>query len=271
MDVQPEHIDDEDIAYVVGELARFIDPETMMLVGARCRDIYQRHLRSTSAGRITHDIDFGVTIDSWEGFRELKRRFSAPAAPWQEITIGDLRIDLIPFGEVESPPGEICHDGGLTLNVAGFGEVFASASTVDLPNEVRVKVPTVPGFAALKLHAWCDRWPAGKYKDANDIALVLAWYEEDEELWDRYMANWAEFLGEPDLMSAYLLGADVASVLGARETAALLARFTCEPDEGINRLAEELKAPGEHSHPVGRRRAQIEALLQAMEDSAAER
>lgn len=214
MDVQPEHIDDEDIAYVVGELARVIDPETMMLVGARCRDVYQRHFRSTSAGRITHDIDFGVTIGSWERFRELKRRFSAPAAPWQEITIGGLRIDLIPFGEVESPPGEISHDGGFTLNVAGFGEVFASARTVDLPNGARVKIPTVPGFAALKLHAWCDRWPVGKYKDASDTALVLAWYEEDEALWDRYMANWTEFLGEPDLMSAYLLGVDVASVLG---------------------------------------------------------
>lgn len=271
MDVQPEHIDDEDIAYVVGELACVIDPETMMLVGARCRDIYQRHFRSTSAGRITRDIDFGVAIDSWEGFRELKRRFSAPAVPWQEITIDGLRIDLIPFGEVEDPPGEISHDGGFTLNVAGFGEVFASARTVDLPNGVGVKVPTVPGFAALKLHAWCDRWPVGKYKDASDIALVLAWYEEDEELWDRYMANWAEFLGEPDLMSAYLLGIDVASVLGERETAALSARFTCGPDEGINKLAEQLTAPGEHIYPVDRRRAQIEALLQAMGDSAPER
>ena len=109
-----------------------------------------------------------------------------------------------------------------------------------------VKIPSVAGLAALKLHAWFDRKERRTYKDAQDLALILAWYEEDDEIWDRYgrlKPSFQSYWGDVHCMAAQLLGSDVAQVLGIREASVLVNRFAEEGDRGIG-LAEHLIAEG---------------------------
>ncbi|MGP6174626.1 hypothetical protein [Corynebacterium sp. A21] len=197
----------------------------------------------------------------------MKDAFPSRAKEWQRIDVNGAPIDLVLFGEVENPPGEVSGDDSHVLNVAGFREVFGKAEDLPLTDEISVKLPSVPGFAGLKLHAWFDRWPAGKYKDASDLALILSWYEDDnDKLWDRYLAldNEEEYLGDTDGMAATLLGFDIGDVLGIHETPALLKRFESEPDIGLDRFAEWLLAPPEHEHPLDRRSLQVEALMHGL-------
>ncbi len=86
----------------------------------------------------------------------------------------------MPFGNIENPPGEVLSRKGHLLNVSGFKEVFEQAELYPLNDAIDIKLPTVPGLTALKLHAWLDR-KENNIKDASDLALILSWYEEDVE------------------------------------------------------------------------------------------
>lgn len=241
-----------------------------MLVGARCRDIHQQKYRDRPAARTTDDIDFALAIETWDDFLTLQKQFPSSLKMWQRIDVQGIPIDLVPFGNVENPPGEVSVDDGHVLNVAGFREVFGQAEDLPLTDKISVKLPSVPGFAGLKLHAWLDRWPLGKYKDASDLALILSWYEEDDDiLWDRYIEHGSdEYLGQPDGMAAELLGFDIGGVLGVFESRALLRRFERETGDGLERFAEQLVAPPEHEHPLDRRALQVHALLHGLGLSA---
>lgn len=257
-----------DIILVVNKLSKFIDIENIMLVGARCRDIHQQKYRDQTAGRRTKDVDFALALESWDDFNLLKQQFSPTGNAWQGITIGNIPVDLVPFGNIENPPGEVLSRKGHLLNVAGFKEVFEQAELYPLNDAIDIKLPTVPGLTALKLHAWLDR-KENNIKDASDLALILSWYEEDAEtLWNRYFALENQgYIGEPEAMAAELLGLDTGRILGHKETQALLDRFNEQSPPELNQFAESLEAPPEHSHPLERRRIQVEALLGGLRDS----
>lgn len=262
-------MDSADLAYTVEKLREFIDPNRIMLVGARCRDIHQRSFRDQPAGRMTHDIDFALAIESWDDFKVLKREFPSPTGAWQQVEIGGIPVDLVPFGEVENPPREVSGDNNHVLNVAGFRQVFDDASDYSLTDTLSVKLPSVPGFAGLKLHAWLDRGPQGQYKDAVDIALILSWYEDDEDtLWDRYLLlsdHHQKYIGEPDGMAAQLLGSDVGSVFGKQEARFLFDRLISDSNSDVDLFIDNLSAPPEHTHPYARRKVQVEALIHGLE------
>lgn len=237
-----------------------------MLVGARCRDIYQRKYRDRPASRTTYDIDFALAIENWGDFLTLQKEFPSSPRAWQRISVNGTPVDLVPFGEIENPPGEVSGDEGHVLNVAGFREVFGKAEDLLLADQISVKIPSVPGFAGLKLHAWLDRWRMGQYKDASDLALILSWYEgDDDKLWDRYL-EWGseDYLGQTDGMAAELLGIEIGQVLGSDESLALLKRFENETDDALERFAEQLVAPPEHAHPLDRRALQVKALIEGL-------
>lgn len=202
----------------------------------------------------------------------LTPAFPSSTKAWQRIEVDGIPIDLVPFGEVEKPPGEVAGDADHVLNVSGFLQVFEKAEKHRLTSKLTVMLPPIPGFAGLKMHAWLDRWPAGAYKDALDLALILSWYEEDDEaLWDRYLSlDDDQYIGETDAMAAALLGFDVGQVFGGDETTALIRRFENETTDGLNRFAEQLVAPPEHEHPRDRRTHQVEALLHGLKLSARE-
>ena len=258
----------EDIAEVLAALGRYIDLGQIMLVGARSRDIHQEKYRPGPPARATRDIDFAVALRSWADFDLLKGHFAYPGGGWQAIKVSGFDIDLVPFGAIENPPDEVEREG-LILNVHGFQEVFDSADSVSLPGDVMVKIPSVAGLAALKLHAWFDRKDRRTYKDAQDLALILAWYEEDDEIWDRYgtlKSSSQSYWGDVHCMAAQLLGSDVAQVLGMREASVLVNRFAEEGGKGIG-LAQHLSAEGEHPTPFEARKEQVEALLKGISEA----
>ena len=189
--------------------------------------------------------------------------FPATSAAWQKLQVEGLEVDVVPFGALEKPPGEIASADGHVLNVAGFQEVFDAREFHRLSNGLRIAIPSVAGLAALKLHAWLDRHPRREFKDANDIALILAWYEDaDSYLWECFdeVADQG-CIGETDRMAAAILGRQVRFLLGQAAAKELSERFEEETADDLDLFAEKLVADGEHKHPFQRRRLQVSNLI----------
>jgi predicted nucleotidyltransferase len=49
------------------------------------------------------------------------------------------------------------------MNVWGFAETFEAALPLRLPNAGTIRIPTLAGYAVLKLVAWLDRSTNGEY------------------------------------------------------------------------------------------------------------
>lgn len=259
--------ENHDLVFVMQRLCEVVDSSRLLLVGARCRDIHQQLIMGEPAARATRDIDLAFGVESWAEFERLKEAFPAPGHGWQSISVEGLLVDILPFGEIEYPPGEVLSEDGFRLNVSGMKEVFAAAQPIGLDNETTVLLPTVPGLAALKLHAWLDRKERGIYKDANDIALIFTWYEESRDrLWEKYpMAEPDEYLGDESAMAALLAGYEVEKLLGEKETKALLSRFADGREAGRRLFADKLGALSGTSIPFTERQLQVEALIRGME------
>ncbi|EFK55205.1 nucleotidyl transferase AbiEii/AbiGii toxin family protein [Corynebacterium genitalium ATCC 33030] len=260
---------DEHICTVLEQVGEFISLDSVMVVGAACRDIHQSSFRNAEPARATGDVDLGLAVEDWGAFLALRSAFSPHSSAWQEVKIGDIAVDLVPFGPLETPPGTVVTDDGIQMNVAGFQEAFDNADLHTLSNGMQIKIPTVPGLAALKLHAWLDRYLKGNYKDAYDLALIMAWYGEPqaERLFDRFLEyREPEEIFPDDQLAAFVLGADVAVELGVEAASILHERFEREPENGIELLAKELTCRGEHSLPKDRRRAQVDSLLDGLNE-----
>lgn len=255
-----------EIITIIKHLETVIDTSQIMLVGARCRDIYQKEYMGFKTARRTKDIDFAFALESWDGFEALKKAFPSPQGAWQEICVAGMHVDIVPFGPIEEPPGEVGSDDGFVLNVAGLKEVFEGAVPYRLDTHTEILLPTFPGLAAMKFHSWLDRKDRGVYKDATDIALFFSWMEKDEELlYERYVeAGPEEFLGVPEVMAAYLLGMDVRNVLGAAQGAFLLERLESEDESSLQLFANKLGTLEGSALPYGIRREQVRAFIGGM-------
>lgn len=260
-------VKDDQLSYVFDQLSQHYPLDRFMLIGAACRDIYQSRFRSVQAARTTYDVDLAIAVDSWRAFQDLRSAFPSRTKAWQEIDINGVRVDLVPFGEIEAPPGEVMNDEGFLLNVASFQEVFNTAVVHSLFNGTEIKIPTVPGLATLKLHAWLDRYPVGQYKDAQDLALFLDWYasEDDARLFERFFHyKSADEADIPEIMAAFVLGSDISLEIGAEAATVLRNRFDNEPSEGIDLFSTMLVCPGLQPIPFESRRSQVMALLDGL-------
>lgn len=252
---------DNDLCLLFEAIGQYVELDSVMLVGARCRDIHQLKYRESSPSRTTKDVDLALAVGGWEPLTNLRQHFPATSAAWQKLQVEGLEVDA--FGALEKPPGEIASADGHVLNVAGFQEVFDAREFHRLSNGLRIAIPSVAGLAALKLHAWLDRHPRREFKDANDIALILAWYEDaDSYLWECFdeVADQG-CIGETDRMAAAILGRQVRFLLGQAAAKELSERFEEETADDLDLFAEKLVADGEHKHPFQRRRLQVSNLI----------
>lgn len=148
------------------------------------------------------------------------------------------------------------------MNVSGFQEVFDHAGRVDLGEGLSIKMPTVPGFVALKLHAWFDRCERGEYKDASDLALGVSWYAQDEEM--LYHPDHAALVFHENLefdsnrMSAALLGKQVQQILGRVQGEILRERMEIGD---LDLLAQYLATRDVNLGDFSRRRGIVDALV----------
>lgn len=84
------------------------------VVGATARDLMLVSVHGLRPGRATRDIDFGIEVESWEQFADLKERliatgeFSADRRALQRLIYKDqsagfsIPVDVIPFRGITS-------------------------------------------------------------------------------------------------------------------------------------------------------------------------
>jgi predicted nucleotidyltransferase len=229
-----------DVAYVVGELValELVDPERLLLVGARCRDLLHRQLGNGNPTRRTDDIDIGIAVESLDQYNDIIRTLKPSGRTGARFEIGGLPVDIMPFGSIEDPRGTVTLDSRHpSFSVAGFTSVWASAQTFDLGSGAAIRVPRVAGYAVLKAHAFADRSARYETKDAEDLAIVLTWYRKSNTVgkfvYDSELGNEVLELTDfdPDAASAYLLGIDMLQSLSGLDQDALRSAWrSCQDD-----------------------------------------
>ena len=232
----------------------------VFVAGAVARIILLENIYGLKAGRATTDVDFAFALDNWEQFDALKRlllenpRFRTSEhvthrlyfrAPELERA---YKVDLIPFGKVETCPSTIAWPPDMTImmNVAGFSDAFAATVRVEVTPGIEAMVASLPEIAILKLFAWADRRQENS-KDAIDVVTLLRTYHEagnNHRIYEDASALTAlEAVGyDPELTGAWLLGNDVATMASKSTVAALEALLAgTTKDRLIEDMARAMK------------------------------
>lgn len=196
------------------------------LVGAQARDIYLLQLRGEASTRKTLDYDFGIRVASWDQFFETKSALIATGryaeikgSPQRLKYKQSILLDLLPFGQIESPTGIITWPGDYpqSMSTMGFQEAYESSIPVVIQDNpiFTVRVCSVPGLIALKLIAWEER-AEGSAKDAQDIVSLIKAYLFGENS-ERLYLDEQDILNDPDFdfdrAGARLLGRDISRVV----------------------------------------------------------
>jgi len=241
-----------------------------MVVGAGCRDILQSALGHRFALRATADIDLGVAVSNWKAYDDLTVKLPARGHTGIRYSVAGIDTDLMPFGAVEDPTGTVTPaDRREPMSVWAFTEVFAAAESLSLPSRTAIRIPTMAGYAALKLAAWLDRSAYGEYKDASDIATVLYWYANSPEV-DEYLyetEEGQEVLLAEDLdswtASAHVLGRHILDVISDSRSCELAGRW---PGPGAAHLSRSMTVVNatQWTASLSRRQSLVEAMSRGL-------
>lgn len=220
----------------------------VFVVGATARDIILEHEHNIKPKRSTTDIDFAVAVETWEQYGHLKKalldtknvEFIKDTLNFRKKSSGIL-IDIVPFGGVESPPGQIAFEphNDPVMTTAGFTEAYDAAIDVRLSQDLAIKVVSLAGLALLKMIAWYDR-PNDRARDVQDLWILLKEYlnaGNRERLFDEHL-DLIDDDFDDELAGARILGRDVAKLLNTqtRELVALVLDDETT-GRGINRMA----------------------------------
>jgi predicted nucleotidyltransferase len=228
----------------------------LMVVGATARDLLSAAIVGTPPARATADVDVAVAVPSWQGFEDLTSGLQRAGTAKHTFLVSGVEVDVVPFGDVETPDRRIDWGDGTLMNAVGLTETFARSERVRLPGGTEVRAPTVPGLAVLKLMAWSDRRLATK-RDAVDLQTIMGWYGAGvllDELYDSEPALLEQHDFDPDPAAAHRLGRHMAELLGA-STGLVLAMLT---DDHVAKLAADMPAS------VVNRSATLRALREGM-------
>jgi predicted nucleotidyltransferase len=232
--------------------AWFKEQETdYFIIGATARDIVLTHVFGIPPTRVTVDIDFALALTSWDAFQGIRQalldtgRFGESRGAIHSLVFEPndagfgYPIDLIPFGQIESPAREIAWppDYQVIMNVGGYREAMAAAETVEVAPGETVKVCSLPGLAIIKLLAWAERGLADP-GDARDFQVLLKEYANAGNLNRLYEGDGLALLTDagfdPDLAGAQLIGQDCRR-LASRQTLDDLQAILVDPSRR-NRL-----------------------------------
>ncbi len=239
------------------------------VVGAFARNLHLHYGAGLPIQRGTEDIDFAFTVNSWTEFEALRTRliesecFRAVEGEQHRLTHANkIRIDLVPFGSIESSDRTIAWPpkGDIVMDTYGFQESLASADQVLLPGDVKLPIVCLPGLALLKIIAWEDRHRRFPVKDAADLNLILRNYlaisVNEQRLWSDFI-EWTE---SPDFdyehSGARMLGDDIRRLVNDQGLGKI---------EGILRAQLNQDGPGELPQEMDRRSPeQAFALLKSL-------
>lgn len=169
-----------------------------LLAGAGGRILLLENACGLPTGRATMDLDFGVMVNLWKEYMELKdlickdKGFKADKSQAQRLRYGQNGvIDLVPFGPIAKPNDKVLWppEEDVEFNVLGFEEASNTAITLLVNETLEVPVATPQALLLLKFIAWEDRHNEHPGKDAEDIAYILS--------------NGVEIVGEDALFEEY--------------------------------------------------------------------
>jgi predicted nucleotidyltransferase len=199
-----------------------------LVVGAMARDLVLVHGFGSEIERGTRDVDFGISIASWDEFNVLTERLlavdyhadknRAHRLYYTGGTDHEWEIDIVPFGEIADADNNIYWPPKqqTVMNVRGFPEAFANALQVQISEgpEVIISVASPAGICLLKLIAWLDRDVDLRSKDASDFTYLVETYSKIPEIFDTlYDQDYMEAQGwDETKASAMKLGKDVSEI-----------------------------------------------------------
>ncbi len=249
------------------------------VVGAFARDIILKYCYEIDTARITKDIDLGIKVDSWEQFKKLKDTLSAsdkfsPGIKPERLYFNDVPIDIVPFGPISDERNRILWppEQEILMSVVGFKEAYEYSITVLLrpAPELKIKVPTLPGLAIMKIISWNEKYPVRK-KDATDLLLIMQKYEKAVDLVRLYTAE-QDILKEENFDIEHacirLLGRDILKIADPEtldEVRAILEEETVEQDKYrliIDMLGNSLANDGKFEEIL----SQIKKLKRGVEE-----
>jgi predicted nucleotidyltransferase len=191
------------------------------VIGAIARDLSMTVYNHTS-GRLTHDLDIAIAIDSWDNFMQIESLLQETGWFTKDLKqrqrfhyMGVYAIDILPFGRIMQDTDRIIWPprGEFRMTTLGFTEVYENSMEITIDEEFTIKVASLAGLFILKLIAWVDRNTMTK-KDAEDIGFILNNYlniymDRAMDYYENiYNDDFTELRG-----SAILLGKDLCEIL----------------------------------------------------------
>lgn len=216
------------------------------VVGATARDLIFEYVYGANIRRKTEDVDFGVAVETWAEYARLKDaliltgKFKDDSKNeqriWWKEPGEEMKIDLVPFGGVESPAGQIAFPprGDFVMSTIGFEEAFKNACHLQITDDLNIKIASLAGLVVLKFVAYHDR-PHARKRDVQDIFFIAQNYlkaDNEERLYDQTK--------DGDLLSddfdyatagARMLGRDTRKLL-SQETGNLMTLLLAEEEDG---------------------------------------
>jgi predicted nucleotidyltransferase len=221
------------------ELYQSIDEHTTVLeipylvIGATARDIVLVHGYNANIERGTRDIDFGIQVQTWEQFNQLKTRllesgYVQHKAKAHQLNMTDSsnmqwEIDIVPFGEIAQTTNKIAWppNDDLVMSVMGFDEAFENALAVRISEtpELLIKVASPAGMFILKIISWFERGPDLRKKDASDIYYLIKHYAKIPEIFDvLYEQDFMEIQNYEELAASAMKLAHDAKLIALPDT-----------------------------------------------------
>lgn len=243
-----------------------------VVAGATARDILMWHVHGIRPVRATRDVDVAVCAVSWPFHERLvdalvaTGQFTRAPKQQQKLLFDNgtrgfrTELDLVPFGPLETPPGEIAWPpaGEFVLNVLGFQEAVDTAQPVSVDARTVVPVASLPALALLKLLAWKDR-RARQNSDAYDLLFLLRNFHDAgnrERVWEVAPDLLEAHAFQPGLAAAALLARDAKRIASPHTRDAVRALLSDEATYAA--LGQDLLArafallPGEFSDDADR-------------------
>jgi predicted nucleotidyltransferase len=221
-----------DLAHLIEPLrrltaaARELDTD-MFVVGAIARDVAFRSWGMAPL-RITSDLDVAVAVPDWSSYEAMRDRFRRTAgAAAHRVEVAGAMVDLVPFGGVENPAGQIAWppDQVFVMTVVGFAEARRAAVTVRLAMDVEVDFASPAGLMVLKLVAWAERRWSRPRSDSLDLGELLRAQGEPwnfERIYETEVDALIACDDDAAQAGAMLLGRDVRGLFGPATLGQLL-------------------------------------------------
>jgi predicted nucleotidyltransferase len=130
------------------------------------------------------------------------------------------------------------------MNVAGFEEALESSISLQVRNDLTIRVSSVPGLAVLKLIAWQDRRRENN-KDGLDLFRLLEHYAEAgnlDRLYDSQLPLLESAGFDLQLAAAELLGRDASRICHPGTRGQIIALLSS--DDLVDQLVRQINQSG---------------------------